>query len=141
MRQDGDPWLRTDRRGHCWAGVDLAEADPARSCEALGRVSRDPGHPDRERAYRHLLALARGSAGQRARRFALHRLGEVGDPEATPVLLDALADPSLADARLLVLSALASCGDSRAIPALQALARDGSVTGVEQTLQSIRARW
>ena len=77
----------------------LIGSTPARACELLVRAARDPKHPLCDSAFDLLLVIWLG-----ARRYAL---GVVGDPRARPVLLAALDDPTLADARLLVMSALA----------------------------------
>jgi hypothetical protein len=93
-------------------GAALYASDPAGGCELLVRAARDPRHPHRDAAFATLVDLARDGRDPRARRYALHALGRVGDPRAAPTLREALADPTLSGARLLVLSALADVGDA-----------------------------
>jgi hypothetical protein len=88
----------------------LIGSEPSRACDLLVRAARDPRHPQHDAAYDLLLDVGRGDIWLGARRYALHALGVIGDPRARPVLLAALDDPTLADARLLIVSALADTG-------------------------------
>jgi HEAT repeat protein len=74
------------------------------------------------------------------RRHALYRLGELGDPKATPVLIEALSAPGLADARVLVVTALTRAGDARALPRLMELAASSPVLGVETAIAAVTER-
>ena len=94
-----------------WAHVVLAEIerDPSAVASALARLQ----------ALEELVDLAVRPTLDEIARYALWALGSVGDPRATDLLLGWLDSPE-GDVRApMLLSALADCGDARAIPTLE----------------------
>jgi hypothetical protein len=116
---------------------ELAAARGDEAAEILAGVAAAQHHPDRDRAFARLLELGSGARGDAARPGALFQLGQLGDARATPVLIEALDDPSLAGSSALVCAALLRAGDGRAIDALR---RHGHVLGVLEAIAAVEAR-
>ena len=73
---------------------------------------------------------------------ACYRLGSVGDPQASAILVRWLEDPIAEGAAPMLLTALAGCGDARAVAAIERVrTRQPTRAGFfDHAIQSIRAR-
>jgi hypothetical protein len=93
-------------------------------------------------ALRRWRVLAAREAFDSLTRNACYDLGQVGDAEATPILLRWLRDPAGHGASPMLLTALSQCASTELIPELEALMRSdaGREPFYWKTIETIRAR-
>jgi hypothetical protein len=96
-------------------------------------------HPEALRRWR---VLAAREAFDSLTRNACYDLGQIGDAEATPILLRWLRDPAGHGASPMLLTALSQCASAELIPELEALMRSdaGREPFYRKTIETIRAR-
>ncbi len=119
---------------------ELLLRDPSGGCKQLGQLARNSRHPDHGAAFMRLIALAKSGQPVAVRKPALFQLGQIGDPRAASLLIDAASDPVFSDALILIFSALARVATTRWVPQLEALAAQHPGKGAEHALELARRR-
>ncbi|MBX3229201.1 MAG: HEAT repeat domain-containing protein [Labilithrix sp.] len=103
-------------------------------------IARDPSNDARADAVAMLSQRAAEATDRLQKRHALYALGETGHPAATTALVAALDDHDVGDSAPLVCTALAQCGDTRAIPVLERRLHGPHASFVRAAIVRIRER-